>query len=230
MIELSNVTKTYGKGEQATEALKGVSLSIDAGEFVVLLGASGSGKSTLLHVASALDRPDSGSFKFEGRELTVLSDKALTAFRREFVAVIFQQYYLLPQLTVEKNVKLGADLAKNGAYIDILAALGLADKLHKYPHELSGGQQQRVAIARALAKQPKVLFLDEPTGALDEATGRQVLSYISQLQRKLGFAMVMVTHNPNIADMAQTVVRMNSGRIVDIATNPHPLSADEIGW
>lgn len=230
MIEITNATKTYGTGDSATAALKGVSLTIDDGDFTVLLGASGSGKSTLLHVASGLERPDSGAVKYDGTDITALSDKALTAFRKEKVGFIFQQYYLLPNLNADKNVKMGADLAGNKDYRDIIEAVGLGDKLNKLPSELSGGEQQRVSIARALAKKPQVLFLDEPTGALDEETGRQVLDYINALQKEHGFAMVMVTHNANIAEVADTVVKMNSGKIVEINTNDTRKTAYEIGW
>jgi putative ABC transport system ATP-binding protein len=230
MIEITNAVKTYGSGENATFALKGVSLTIGGGSFTVLLGASGSGKSTLLHIASGLEHPDSGSVKYDGVEITALSDEQLTAFRRENVGFIFQQYYLLPGLNVDKNVKMGADLAGNREYRKIIAAVGLADKLYKLPTELSGGEQQRVSIARALAKNPKVLFLDEPTGALDEETGRQVLDYICALQKELGFSVVMVTHNANIAEMADTVVKMNSGKIVETSVNTQQKSAYAIGW
>jgi len=230
LIEITNATKTYGTGDSATAALKGVSLTIDDGDFTVLLGASGSGKSTLLHVASGLERPDSGAVKYDGTDITALSDKALTAFRKEKVGFIFQQYYLLPNLNADKNVKMGADLAGNKDYRDIIEAVGLGDKLNKLPSELSGGEQQRVSIARALAKKPQVLFLDEPTGALDEETGRQVLDYINALQKEHGFAMVMVTHNANIAEVADTVVKMNSGKIVEINTNDTRKTAYEIGW
>ncbi|WP_281532418.1 ABC transporter ATP-binding protein [Anaerocolumna aminovalerica] len=230
MIEITNLAKTYGTGDNATAALKGVSLTINDGDFVVLLGASGSGKSTLLHTVSGLERPDSGSVKYSGTDITALSDDKLTAFRKEKVGFIFQQYYLLPNLNVDKNVKMGADLAGNRDYRKIIEAVGLSEKLYKFPSELSGGEQQRVSIARALAKKPKVMFLDEPTGALDEDTGRLVLDYICKMQKESGFAMVMVTHNGNIADMADTVVKMNSGKIVDTYSNQSRKTAYEIGW
>jgi putative ABC transport system ATP-binding protein len=230
MIEISNVTKLYGSGENATAALRGVSLTINDGDFTVLLGASGSGKSTLLHIASGLERPDSGSVKHDGLEITTMPDKALTAFRKEKIGFIFQQYYLLPNLNVDKNVKMGADLVGNSNYREIIEAVGLSDKLNKTPSELSGGEQQRVSIARALAKKPQVLFLDEPTGALDEVTGRQILDYICTLQKNYGFSMTMVTHNANIAEMANTVIKMNSGNIFDIYANDKQKTAYGIGW
>ena len=180
MIEIHEIMKSYGTYENRFQVLKGISTKIENGDFIVILGASGSGKSTLLNIISGLERPDSGSVKYDGRDITGLSDNELTAFRREKVGFIFQQYYLLPDMTVEKNVRMGADLAGNTDYPDIIKAVGLQEKRKKYPAELSGGEQQRVAVARALAKKPEVLFLDEPTGALDEQTGRQVLDYIGQ--------------------------------------------------
>ena len=230
MIEISNATKQYGLGDNATAALKGVSLDIGKGEFTVLLGASGSGKSTLLHIVSGLERPSGGSVKYGDSDITKLSEKELTSFRKEKVAVIFQQYYLLPHLNVDKNVKMGADLVGNKNYRQIIEAVGLGDKLNKLPSELSGGEQQRVSIARALAKKPQALFLDEPTGALDEETGRQILDYICKLQKEHGFAMIMVTHNANIAETADTVVKMNSGLIVEQYHNENRKTAYEIGW
>lgn len=230
MLEATDITKSYGSGENRNPVLKGISLTIPTGAFTVILGASGSGKSTLLNILSGLERPESGHVSYDGTEITTLSDAALTAFRRKTVGFIFQQYYLLPDMTVEKNVRMGADLAGNREYREILRAVGLEEKLKKYPSELSGGEQQRVAIARALAKKPQVLFLDEPTGALDEATGRQVLEYLSKLHRERGFTVVMVTHNQNIAEMADTVIRMNSGRIAESYVNQTRKSAYEIGW
>lgn len=230
MIEINKITKSYGNHENKFQILKGISAKIGDGDFVVILGASGSGKSTFLNVISGLERPDSGSVKYDGRDITKLSDSDLTAFRRKTVGFIFQQYYLLPDMTVEKNVRMGADLADNSDYREIIKAVGLEEKSRKYPGELSGGEQQRVSIARALAKKPKVLFLDEPTGALDELTGRQVLDYICGLQKKSKFTVVMVTHNMNIAEMAKTVIKMNSGKVLQVYTNETQKSAYEIGW
>lgn len=230
MIDVREVTKFYGNGESRFQVLKGISLKIDDGDFAVILGASGSGKSTFLNVISGLERPDSGEVFYDKTDITTLSDHDLTNFRRAAVGFIFQQYYLLPDMSVEKNVKMGADLAGNKDYKSIVEAVGLGEKLHKYPSELSGGEQQRVSVARALAKKPKVLFLDEPTGALDEQTGRQVLDYICKLKKEHNFTIVMVTHNLNIAQMAKTVIRMNSGKISEIYTNEVQKTAYEIGW
>ena len=226
MIRLKGIRKSYN----GREVLKGIDLEITDQDYLVILGASGSGKSTLLNVLSGLEKPDSGHVYYGEEDLSQLTEAQLTAFRRAKIAFIFQQYFLLPNLTVEQNVKMGANLAGNQDYVRILEALGLGDKLQHYPSQLSGGEQQRVAIARALAKRPRVLFLDEPTGALDEATGRQILAYISSLQEELGFTLVMVTHNTNIAQMAKTVVHINSGQIQSIETNNQPKTAYEIGW
>ena len=226
MIELKGVRKSYG----ANEVLKGIDLRIEKQDYLVILGASGSGKSTLLNILSGLEKPDQGEVLYDGANISSLSESQLTKFRKDHIAFIFQQYYLLQELTVVQNVKMGAHLAKNQDYLPIIEAMGLKEKIHQYPSELSGGEQQRVAIARALAKKPKVLFLDEPTGALDEATGRQILSFIAQMKKELGFTLVMVTHNEHISQLANTVVRVNSGQIQDITVNEEPKRVEEIGW
>lgn len=230
MIKVKNIIKSYGNGESRSQVLQSISLKIKEGDFVVILGASGSGKSTFLNIISGLERPDSGKVFYDGVDITALSDDKLTAFRKENIGFIFQQYYLLPNMDVDKNVKMGADLAGNKDYKEIIEAVGLGEKLHKYPSELSGGEQQRVSVARALAKNPKVLFLDEPTGALDELTGRQVLDYICKLKNQYDFTIVMVTHNLNIAEMAKTVIKMNSGKISGTYQNEVQKNAYEIGW
>lgn len=230
MIEIKGVKKSYGVGESSTQVLKEINLLIEDGSFVVILGASGSGKSTLLNVISGLEKPDCGQVLYDGQDICALSDKELTAFRKDTVGFVFQQYFLLPNMTVDKNVRMGADLALNKDYRKIISAVGLEDKLKKYPSQLSGGEQQRVSIARALAKEPKALFLDEPTGALDENTGRQVLDYLIGLQKEYKFTMIMVTHNQNIAETADRVVAINSGLIQDDIQNQNIKSAYEIGW
>ncbi len=228
MIKTENIFKSYNNGK--TEVIKGVSLSVNDGEFTVILGASGSGKSTLLNILSGLEKADSGKVTASEQVISDMNEKQLTEFRKNNVGFVFQQYYLLPHLNVENNIKMGANLAKNSEWKQIAAALGLSEKLKKRPSELSGGEQQRVCIARALAKQPRILFLDEPTGALDESTGREVLNYIMELKKSLDFTIIMVTHNQNIADMAQTVIKLNSGKIVEVKHNETQKSAYEIGW
>lgn len=229
MITASHLTKSYSNGKTETPVLKDISLEIAEGSFTVILGASGSGKSTLLSVLSGLERADGGSVVCCGEELSAMTEKQRTGFRRRNVGFVFQQYFLLSHLSVEKNVRMGADLSRNPHYRELIRGVGLWEKRSRRPGELSGGEQQRVSIARALAKQPKLLFLDEPTGALDEETGRGVLDYISQLKKELGFTAVMVTHNTNIADMADTVITMNSGKITKISRHA-PKGAYEIGW
>lgn len=228
MIKAENIYKSFKNGN--VEVLKGISVEIADGDFAVILGASGSGKSTLMSVLSGLERADKGSVIFDGTDLGALNDAKLTEFRRNNTGFIFQQYYLLNHLTVEGNVRLGANLAKNTDYKKIIEAVGLKDKIKRKPSELSGGEQQRVCIARALAKLPKTLFLDEPTGALDEKTGREILDYIVKLKKEQGFTMIMVTHNENIAEMADTVIRMNSGVVCGVSKNSSPKGAYEIGW
>ncbi len=230
MIQIKNLHKYYGTKDSKTEVLKGISLEINDGDFVAILGASGSGKSTLLNVISGLEPADAGTVCYNGQNICGMSDGEITLFRKKTIGYVFQQYFLLPNLNVEKNVKMGADLVKNKDYRSLIEAVGLAGKMKKYPHELSGGEQQRVSVARALAKRPKVLYLDEPTGALDEATGRLVLDLICSLKKELAFTMVMVTHNQNIAEMADTVISMNSGKIVTQYQNEHPKSAYQIAW
>lgn len=229
MIKAENIVKSYTNGRTVTEVLKDISLEITGG-LSVILGASGSGKSTLLSVLSGLETPDRGKVFCAGEELTSMTDKERTEFRRRKVAFVFQQYFLLPHLTAEKNVKLGADLAGNKDFMSVIEAVGLGDKKNKFPAELSGGEQQRVSIARALVKNPEILFLDEPTGALDEATGRSVIDTVCRLQKEKGFTAVMVTHNRNLARIADTVIEMNSGRIADFYKNESPEDAYGIGW
>ena len=226
MITAKNIKKKYND----QEVLRGIDLKIDKNEFVVILGASGSGKSTLLNILSGLEKSDSGEVIYDNESISDYSEKQLTKFRKDKIGFVFQQYYLLNNLTVEQNVKVGANLANNKEYVDIIKQLGLADKSSKYPNELSGGEQQRVSIARALAKKPTVLFLDEPTGALDEATGRKILEYLLKLKDKSNFTMIMVTHNENIAKLANKIIHVGSGRITSIVENHKPKSVEEIGW
>ena len=226
MITAKNIKKKYND----QEVLRGIDLKIDKNEFVVILGASGSGKSTLLNILSGLEKSDSGEVVYDNESISDYSEKQLTKFRKDKIGFVFQQYYLLNNLTVEQNVKVGANLADNKEYVDIIKDLGLEDKLSKYPNELSGGEQQRVSIARALAKKPTVLFLDEPTGALDEETGRKILEYLLKLKDRSHFTMIMVTHNENIAELANKIIHVGSGRVTSIVENRTPKSVEEIGW
>ena len=226
MIIAKDIKKKYND----QEVLRGIDLKIDENEFVVILGASGSGKSTLLNILSGLEKSDSGEVVYDNESISDYSEKQLTKFRKDKIGFVFQQYYLLNNLTVEQNVKVGANLADNKEYVDIIKDLGLEDKLSKYPNELSGGEQQRVSIARALAKKPTVLFLDEPTGALDEETGRKILEYLLKLKDKSHFTIIMVTHNENIAELANKIIHVGSGRITSIVENHKPKSVEEIGW
>ena len=226
MIIAKNIKKQYN----GQEVLRGIDLKIDKNEFVVILGASGSGKSTLLNILSGLEKADSGEVVYDNESISDYSEKQLTKFRKDKIGFVFQQYYLLNNLTVEQNVKVGANLANNKEYVDIIKDLGLEDRLSKYPNELSGGEQQRVSIARALAKKPTVLFLDEPTGALDEETGRKILEYLLKLKDNSYFTMIMVTHNENIAELANKIIHVGSGRVTSIEENRTPKSVEEIGW
>ena len=230
-----NLTKVYGEGAAAVQALRGVNLRITQGEFVVLLGASGSGKSTLLNILGGLDNATAGTAQWfhqgETHALTGASDAELTRYRREHVGFVFQFYNLIPSLTALENVALVTDIAQDPMRPeDALALVGLTDRMNHFVSQLSGGEQQRVAIARAIAKRPQVLLCDEPTGALDCATGIVVLQAIEKVNRELGTTTVVITHNAPIAGMADRVMRMADGRIVDIQVNPHKVAAATLSW
>ena len=235
VFRAQGLTKIYGEGPTAVHALRGVDLHILQGEFVVLLGASGSGKSTLLNILGGLDSPTSGTAQWTHRglihELTGASDAELTRYRREHVGFVFQFYNLIPSLTARENVALVTDLAQDPMTPETaLALVGLSERMDHFAAELSGGEQQRVAIARAIAKRPQVLLCDEPTGALDCATGIVVLQAIEKVNRELGTTTVVITHNAPIAGMADRVMRMADGRIVDMHTNPHKVAAATLRW
>lgn len=229
MLEIKNVYKEYENGDEPLVVLNNVSLKINDGEFVVVLGPSGSGKSTLLNAISGLTNVKSGSIVYDGKDITKLNDKELTLFRREYTSFVFQSYYLMPTLTVMQNVKMGGNLVNNKNLQEIIEKVGLVGKDNKLPSELSGGQRQRVSIARAIAKKPKVMFCDEPTGALDEQTGRMILDYLIKNHKENGYMMVMVTHNENIALLADKIIKMNSGRIVEVIEND-PKDIKDIRW
>jgi putative ABC transport system ATP-binding protein len=227
----TGLSRIYQTGETEVHALRGVDLAIPAGEILVLLGPSGSGKSTLLNIIGGLDRPTSGSLQYEGAELTSLDDADLTRFRRAHVGFIFQFYNLIPSLTAEENVRLVTDIAEHPmAAAEALALVGLADRRDHYPAQLSGGEQQRVAVARAIAKQPGVLLCDEPTGALDSATGVHVLETLARANRELGTTVVIITHNAGISAMAHRVLHFLDGRIARIEINAQPVDPSGISW
>ena len=218
VLQTRGLKKVYGTGEARVRALDGVDLDVEQGEFVAVVGTSGSGKSTLLHMLGGLDRPTAGTVTVDGRNIFALSDEALTVFRRRKIGFVFQAYNLVPVLSVWENIVLPVQLdgrRPDKAYLaQVVEALGLAEKLDRLPGQLSGGQQQRVAIARALAAQPAILLADEPTGNLDSKTSQDVLGLMKVTGQKFGQTMVMITHNEEIAQMADRIVRIEDGRIV----------------
>lgn len=227
----SGLTKVYGEGNAAVHALRGVDLDIPKGEIVVLLGASGSGKSTLLNIVGGLDRGTDGDVWFEDNKLSDLSDRKLTQYRREHVGFVFQFYNLMPSLTALENVQLVTEIANDPMPAeDALALVGLEGRIHHFPAQMSGGEQQRVAIARAIAKQPTVLFCDEPTGALDSQTGRIVLRVLQDVNAKLGATILIVTHAASTAAMADRVVHFADGQIREVIQNRTKTNAEEIEW
>ncbi|WP_381415439.1 ABC transporter ATP-binding protein [Spiroplasma endosymbiont of Anurida maritima] len=234
IIELVNVQKSYITGELETKVLKGVNISFKKGDFIVILGPSGSGKTTLLNIISGLDKTSKGDVFVLGHNLSLLKDSDLTKFRRDHVAFIFQQYNLLTNLTAKENAEVGENLAKvkndKMTIEDIFETIGMKEQMNKYPHQMSGGQQQRVSIARALSKQPSILFGDEPTGALDEEMGRKVLEILVDVNKKYKTTIIVVTHNPNIADIANTVIHVRNGLIDEVKNNKNPKSPSEIDW
>ena len=225
------VTKIYRMGDIEVHALRGVDFDLYSGEMLVLLGASGSGKSTLLNILGGLDTPTAGEVHFHDHDLARASSDELTRYRREHVGFVFQFYNLIPSLTARENVALVTDIAENPMRPEeALALVGLDERTDHFPAQLSGGEQQRVAIARAIAKRPDVLLCDEPTGALDAATGRLVLSVLDRVNRELGTATAVITHNAAIAAMADRVLRMTSGRITEEHRNATRASPEEVSW
>ncbi len=226
-----NITKTYRMGEVDVHALRGVTVAFQAGELMVLLGASGSGKSTLLNIIGGLDVPTSGRVTYHGEDLTDADDRRLTQYRRDHVGFVFQFYNLIPSLTALENVALVTEIAPDPMTPEeALEVVGLAPRMDHFPAQLSGGEQQRVAIARAIAKRPELLLCDEPTGALDFATGVRVLEVIDTINRELGTTTALITHNAPIAAMARRVVTLSDGLIQSDVRNEHVIPASEIRW
>lgn len=231
IVEFQNVSRVYTSGDHELRALDGVDLSLDEGKFVVILGPSGAGKSTLLNLLGGLDSPTSGKIVVCGKDISTLSNNELADYRAATVGFVFQFYNLIPTLTVHENVALVKEITKEPlSATKMLSEVGLADHAKNFPSELSGGEQQRVSIARAIAKNPKILLCDEPTGALDSATGVLVLKLLLRMAREYGKTIVIVTHNQNIAKMADTVIRVKNGRVMSVTEQENPASADDIDW
>ena len=230
-LELQNIKKSYGEDGNRIEVLKDISLQVEKGEFVVLLGPSGSGKSTLLNIIGGIDSADSGKIIIREKSMSDMDEKALTTYRREHLGYIFQMYNLIPNLTVRENIEVGAYLSKNPLDIDeLIEVLGLKEHQNKIPSQLSGGQQQRCAIGRAIVKNPDILLCDEPTGALDYNTSKEILSLIEEVNQKYGNTVIMVTHNDAIKNMADFVVKLRDGVIRKSYRNEVKQKAEELDW
>lgn len=230
-IDVSDLKKSYTSGVVTTEVLKGIGMKLEKGEIGVILGPSGSGKSTLMNIIGGIDRCDSGSVYVDGIGVNNLNDDALTDYRREHIGFIFQFYNLVPNLTVGENIEVVSNISKLPLNTDeVLAAVEIQDKKHRFPRELSGGEQQRVSIARAIVKNPKLLLCDEPTGALDYQTSRSILKLLQQVNQKYGTTILMITHNAAIAAMANRVFKLRSGEIAEAVVNPITVPAERIEW
>lgn len=231
IVELKNVSRVYTSGDHELKALDGVDLTLERGKFVVVLGPSGAGKSTLLNLLGGLDTPTSGKIVVDGTDISTLSGDDLAKYRAEKVGFVFQFYNLIPTLTVKENVALVKEIAKNAFPAEkMIDEVGLSDHLNNFPSELSGGEQQRVSIARALSKNPEIVLCDEPTGALDSETGVTVLKLLLKMAKNYGKTIIIVTHNQNIAKMADVVVRVKNGKIKSVENVETPLTADQVEW
>lgn len=230
-LELNQIKKSFGSGENRAQVLKGIDLAVEKGEFCVLLGPSGSGKSTLLNILGGIDRADSGDILIDGERMADMNEKALTLYRRRHLGYIFQMYNLIPNLTVRENIEVGAYLSRRPLDVDeLLHLLGLWDHRGKLPNQLSGGQQQRTSIGRAIVKNPDILLCDEPTGALDYKTSKEILKLIETVNQKYGNTVIMVTHNDAIRLMADRVVRLRDGAIRSNETNAVKVPAQDLEW
>ena len=230
-LELNQIKKSFGNGENRVQVLKGIDLAVEKGEFCVLLGPSGSGKSTLLNILGGIDRADSGDILIDGERMADMNEKALTLYRRRHLGYIFQMYNLIPNLTVRENIEVGAYLSRRPLDVDeLLHLLGLWDHRGKLPNQLSGGQQQRTSIGRAIVKNPDILLCDEPTGALDYKTGKEILKLIETVNQKYGNTVIMVTHNDAIRLIADRVVRLRDGAIRSNETNTVQVPAQDLEW
>ena len=230
-IEISGIKKSFGNGESRADVLKGIDIGIEKGEFCVLLGPSGSGKSTLLNIIGGIDSADEGYISINGEKTADMNEKALTLYRRKHLGYIFQMYNLIPNLNIKENVEVGAYLSDSPLDVDdILKTLGLYEHRHKLPNQLSGGQQQRTAIGRAIVKNPDILLCDEPTGALDYNTSKEILQLIETVNQKYGSTVIMVTHNDAIKNMADRVVKLRDGVIRKNYTNDTKVKAADLDW
>ena len=230
-LEISGIKKGFGEGESRVEVLKGIDAQIEKGEICVLLGPSGSGKSTLLNIIGGIDNADSGYISINGEKTADMNEKALTQYRRKHLGYIFQMYNLIPNLNIKENVEVGAYLSDNPLDTDeLLKSLGLYEHRHKLPNQLSGGQQQRTAIGRAMVKNPDILLCDEPTGALDYNTSKEILKLIGDLNAKYGNTVIMVTHNDAIKNMADRVIKLRDAVIRKNYMNENKISAEELEW
>lgn len=231
LVEFKDVSRIYKSGDHELKALDNISFTLDKGKFVVILGQSGAGKSTLLNMLGGLDSPTGGKIIVEGKDISKLSGDELAKYRAEKVGFVFQFYNLIPTLTVHENVALVKEISPNPlSATKMLEEVGLSDHLKNFPSELSGGEQQRVSIARAIAKNPEILLCDEPTGALDSETGVLVLKLLLKMARDYGKTIVIVTHNQNIAKMADVIMRVKNGKIISTEQQDDPMSADAIDW
>lgn len=230
-IELIDVVKEYKTGEVVTRANDGVDFVIEEGEFAVILGPSGAGKSTTLNILGGMDKASSGNIIIAGEDISNYSDKELTTFRRSNIGFVFQNYNLVPNLTAKENVELSIFISKSKADpMEVLDQCGLGHRADNFPAQLSGGEQQRVSIARAIASQPKLLLADEPTGALDAETGKQILNLLQDTSRNLDTTIVVITHNATIAQMADRVIHIRNGKVAKLEINDHPLAVEDIDW